>query len=248
MFFKNKENFESDIKETKWDEILEFNKGNVDLSSDNFLKTFDSIIDNILPLRKLTIQEKKLSQKPWITTGILNSIKNKNRKYRKYQRAQDATKKHDLHNEFKTYRNKSDKVLKSGKSMHYQTFFEANKTNLRKTLQGTREVINVKKRHPQTISRLMINGNTLADPSKVTSHFNNHFSNIAKNVANKIPKTNHNYREYLKEPIGNYFILHQTTNEEIESVLKSLKNNNTFEPNSLPTVTLKHLNYYHPTY
>ena len=33
--FKNliKENFESDIKETKWDEILELNKGNVDLSS-----------------------------------------------------------------------------------------------------------------------------------------------------------------------------------------------------------------------
>ena len=29
--FKNliKENFESDIKETKWDEILELNKGNV---------------------------------------------------------------------------------------------------------------------------------------------------------------------------------------------------------------------------
>ena len=86
----------------------------------------------------------------------------------------------------------------------------------------------------------MINGNTIADPSKVASHFNNHFSNIAKNIANKIPKTNHNYREYLKEPIGNYFILHQATNEEIESVLKSLKNNKTFGPNSIPTVILKH--------
>ena len=91
----NKENFESDIKETKWDEILELKKGNVDLSSENFLKTFDSIIDKHLPLRKLTIQEKKLSQKCWITTGILNSIKNKNRKYIKYQQAKDATRKHD---------------------------------------------------------------------------------------------------------------------------------------------------------
>ena len=105
--FKNlkKENFESDIKETKWVEILELNKGNAGLSSENFLKTFDSIIDKHLPLRKLTIQEKKLSQKPWITTGILNSIENKNRKYRKYQWAKDANRKHDLHNELKTYRN-----------------------------------------------------------------------------------------------------------------------------------------------
>ena len=141
----NKENLQSDIKETKWDEILELNKGNVDLSSKNFLKTFDSIIDKHLPLRKLTIQEKKLSQKPWITTGILNSIKNRNRKYRKYQRAKDVTRKHDLHNEFKTYQNKLGKVLKSSKSIHYQKFFEANKTKLHKTREGIREVINVKK-------------------------------------------------------------------------------------------------------
>ena len=134
-YFKNlnKENFESDIKETKWDEILELNKGNVDLSSENFLETFDGIIDRNLLLRKLTIQEKKLSQKPWIATGILNSIKNENRKYRKYQRAKDATRKHNLHNEFKIYRNKLDKVLKSSKSIHYQKFFEANKKNLYET-------------------------------------------------------------------------------------------------------------------
>ena len=141
----NKENFESDIKEMKWDKILELNKGNVDLSSENFLKNVDSIIDKHIPLRKLTLQEKKLPEKPWMTTRILNSIKNKNRKYRKYQRAKDATRKHDLHNEFKTYRNKLDKVLKSSKSIHYQKLFEANKTNLRKTWEGIREVINVKK-------------------------------------------------------------------------------------------------------
>ena len=222
----NKENFESDVKETKCDEILELSKGNVDLSSENVLKTFDSIIDRHLLLRKLTIQGKKFSQKPWITTRILNSIKNKNRKYRKYQWAKDATRKHELHNEFKTYRNKLDKVLKSSKSIHYQKFFEANKTNLRKTREGIREVTNVKRRHPQTISRLMINGNTIADPSKVASHFTSYFSNVGKNIANKIPKANQNYREYLKEPIEYSFILHQTTNEEIESVLKNLKNNN----------------------
>ena len=86
----------------------------------------------------------------------------------------------------------------------------------------------------------MINGNTIADPSKVASHFNNHFSNIAKNIANKIPKTNHNYKKYLKEPIENPFILNQTTNKEIESVLKNHKNNKAFGPNSIPTVIIKH--------
>ena len=82
----------------------------------------------------------------------------------------------------------------------------------------------------------MINGNTITDPSKVTSNFSNHFSNIANNIANKIPKSNHNYREYLKETIENSFVLHQTTNEEIEN----LKNNKAFGPNNIPTVILKY--------
>ena len=58
----------------------------------------------------------------------------------------------------------------------------------------------------------MINGNKIADPSKVASHFNNHFSNVAKNIANKIPKTNHNYKEYLKRANGKF--LHLTPNNK----------------------------------
>ena len=96
------------------------------------------------------------------------------------------------------------------------------------------------KKHPQTIRRLMINANTIADLPKVASHFNNHFSNIAKNIANKTLKTNHNYRKYLKEPIENSFILNETTNKEIESAYKNHKNNKAFGPNSIPTVILKH--------
>ena len=38
----------------------------------------------------------------------------------------------------------------------------------------------------------------------------------------------------------NSFILHQTTNEETKSVLKNLKNDKAFGPNSIPTVILKH--------
>ena len=44
-----------------------------------FLKKFNEILDKHAPYKKLSIQEVKLSKKTWITTGILNSIKNKNK-------------------------------------------------------------------------------------------------------------------------------------------------------------------------
>ena len=91
--------------------------------------------------------KRKNSQKqPWITTGILNSSKNKNRLYRKVIRTKDLVRITNLRNKCKLYRNKLDKILKASKSMHYQEHFETNKLNVRKTWEGIREVINIKKK------------------------------------------------------------------------------------------------------
>ena len=131
-----------------------------------FNKKINEILDKHAPFKKLSIQDEKLSKKPWITTGILNSIKNKNRLYRKVIRAKDPERIRNLRNKFKLYRNKLDKILKASKSMHYQKYFETNKLNLCKTWEGIREVINIRKKKGQTINTLnsdnrIINEDTL---------------------------------------------------------------------------------------
>ena len=89
----NKDLLEYDLRNTKWDEILKVNTGNVDFSFESFLKTFIEILDKHAPYKKLSLQEVKLSYKPWITTGILNSIKNKNRIHTKVIRAKKPSEK-----------------------------------------------------------------------------------------------------------------------------------------------------------
>ena len=79
----DKEMFDSDLKNTNWKEILKIERGDVDYSFETFNKKVKEILDKHAPFKKLSIQDEKLSKKPWITTGILNSIKNKNRLYRK---------------------------------------------------------------------------------------------------------------------------------------------------------------------
>ena len=87
----NKDLFEYDLKNTKWDEILNVNRGDTDYSFETFLNA---------PNKKLSIQEVKLSKKPLITTGTLTSIKNKNRIHRKVVRAKDPVRKTDLENKY----------------------------------------------------------------------------------------------------------------------------------------------------
>ena len=86
----NKDLFEYDLRNANWDEVLKVNRGDVDFSFESFLKKFNEILDKHAPYKKLSIQEVKLSYKPWIITGILNSIKNKNRIHRKVIRAKDS--------------------------------------------------------------------------------------------------------------------------------------------------------------
>ena len=47
----------------------------------------------------------KLKAKPWITAGIQNSIKIKNRIYKNYINKKDFTLKDEIHAEYKKYRN-----------------------------------------------------------------------------------------------------------------------------------------------
>ena len=78
------------------------------------------------------VQRQENNEKPWITKGILKSIKKKNQIYRKCIRTKNAIKKEELHNIFKSYRNSFNKIARLSKANHYKTFFEDNKNKLNK--------------------------------------------------------------------------------------------------------------------
>ena len=50
----------------------------------NLVNMFNSIIDRHAPLRPMSRQENRLSDKSWITRGILTSIKTKSKLFKKY--------------------------------------------------------------------------------------------------------------------------------------------------------------------
>ena len=119
--------------------------------------------------------------------------------------------------------------------MHYQKFFEINKLNLRKTWEGIREVINIKKIKGQIINALNNGDDIISENNKIAEKFNNHFCKIAETIENKIPKGKNKFSNYLKNQMEQSFFINPATSDEIESKIKHLKNHKASSPNIIPT-------------
>ena len=87
----------------------------------------ETLLDTYAPIEKLSRKKQKLMLKPWLTKGIMTSVKKKNILYRKFIRARRDQEKTILYNQFKTYRNTINKLTKITKEKHYQKYFHEHK-------------------------------------------------------------------------------------------------------------------------
>ena len=105
-------------------------------------------------------------KKPWITTGILKSIDEKNKIYRACIKTKNSIKKEKLYELFKAYRNSLNKITKLSKSNYYYEFFEENKRKLNKVWQGIKEMIDISKKNSQKIQNIYGNGKLITNHKK----------------------------------------------------------------------------------
>ena len=105
-----------------------------------------------------------------------------------------------LHKQFKVHRNHVVNLLRISKENYYKHYFEENKNSSFKTWKGVREIINLKPGKSKSIKALKKDGMYITSPDKISNSFNNYFSSIANKVREKIPHTNHQFHEYLKNP------------------------------------------------
>ena len=86
----------------------------------------------------------KTQSKPWITKGILTSIKKKVKIHSKSLKAKDQTRREALTQEYKIYKNLTNITKKSIES-YYKQYFKDRKNNLIKVCKKIKEIILIKK-------------------------------------------------------------------------------------------------------
>ena len=199
----------------------------------------NGLVDKYVPLEKVTQKEFKRKYKPWIDGDILHKIDKKNKIFKQYVKCKDLTKKNRLLNEFKTMKNEITLLTRNSKKKYYEKYFSKNKENLRKTWQGIKEVINIKSKNFNTISCISDKNISVTDPKAIANCFNKFYVSIADDILKKRKYTGKKaYKDFLKNPLNNTFVLTECDPREIALLLKCLNPRKAYGPNSIPTEVL----------
>lgn len=175
------------------------------------------LYDKCFPVKIKTLTVTEIS-KPWITKAIKTSISKKHKLYRNYQklRTDEAMAK------YKLYRNKLTSILRKAEKIYYLQKLDNVRGNLAKTWKILNSIISRTKRK-ETVDEIIHNNKIIQDPKSIADKFNEFFANVGPNLAAKIPKSSHQFTEYLNHDISDSMFFKPTDETEIMLVIHSLK-------------------------
>lgn len=204
----NYTNLSSSLELETWNNIFSSNSNDVNNLTENFIETLNDHIKN--NTKKIKISHRKTPLKSWMTEGILNCIRTRDKMHSKLIKEPFNNR---LKEEYKKYRNNLNKLIRQTKINYFDIKFDEAKGNNKKTWNYIREIIGVNKE--RKIPNL--------DPSALNSHF----VNVGRNYANKILNDDRQnaaeiFPPPLSEPPVNSCFIHPTNVMEIKKVICTL--------------------------
>ena len=217
---------------------LAFDKINQDISGENWpellskLDTNDSFnlfheklitsIDNYAPEKTLKLGRKCLIRDPWITTGILRSLRWQKQLYKEM-----LLSKTDVSTfRYRSYCNCLQKIIRSNRQYYLHDKCKEYRQNGRKLWQLINRIIGRENNKHNTIESLKVDNLIKYNSESITNSFNEFFSTVGESLAKQQicnPPELENYLRSLKQYESSMFLPPTTTNE-ILALIKNLPN------------------------
>ena len=143
-----------------------------------------NILDDILhelhekhfPTKKVRFNQYKHKKSTWITMGIINSIKHKDKLYRILKQTCQNDESYNVSAlNLRVYKNILNGAIRKAKCIHYAHLFDLYRTNMRKTWETIKQLLNKNHKQFEFPSTFTINGINISDKKEISQQFNNLF-------------------------------------------------------------------------
>ena len=224
-------NLQCDLKHESWGNILACN--DADKAYRLFLGKIHYYLNRDIP--KVTRKRSsKKPQNPWITKGILKSIKRRNEFYK--TSLKDPSQANI--NKYKQYRNKLTSIIKTSKQMYFSHKFEHSKGNMSATWKNINDVLG-RTKQINLNHKYYKDDSIFENPDDIVNGFNDYFVNVGQEQASKIPNSTKHFTDFLGERCNSSLFFNPTNKEEIFKVVNSLKNKKSYGSDEISNNLLK---------
>lgn len=180
----NEQTFTNNIKLENWEKVLQ--KNSVKEATDEFYKIMADIFEKSSHTRTYVVKENnRIKRKPWITNGIITSIKNRDKMKQKLLRNFND----NYYKAYKDYRNTIKTIIEKRKHEYYHYEIVSAGKNIKKVYNLIAEATNNKVSSKNAIMPIINNnGASTYDKKKVANICNDYFIDVGIDMYRKIPK------------------------------------------------------------
>lgn len=180
--FKTKVNMDGVIKlisEESWNDL--YSRVEVNEVAEQLTRKLENAIK--LNTIKYTIPKRKIPLRPWMTIGVVKSIRKRDNIHKQIRKNKDNE---ELKNKYILYRNTLKTVIKMLKKQYYKQKLELNRGNISKTWEIIKDVCNMNNKKVSSSELLIIRSSPIDSLNYVNKFFTSVGSQMARQILDKL--------------------------------------------------------------
>ena len=219
---------------------------NPNTNYNNFISNLQTSIDKHCPIKSIKFNKHKHKVSPWITYGIIKSIKERDKIYCKLKNTNPESPEAEvLKLTLNLFKKILQKTIRQAKYLYYEARFETLKNNMKKTWGLINNILQRKRKQHSYPNEFLIQNTLVEDRNMIANEFNSFFVNIGKNLASGIKHAGpENYKKYLNEAVTTNFTFKPINTTEVTTAINKLKNTSSHGNDHLSSQLIKKLSPY----
>ena len=215
-------NLNNSMQEHDWNDI--YNASDVNIAYELFEKQLSLLLNTHLPIVSKKFNRHRHKYQPWITKGILRSLKQKEKLYIHMLKAKNTPSFSVKEQKYKRYNSVYNKCVKAAKNIHWKNTFETTKHDMKKTWENINKLINRNSKHISQSNSFSDDKQEYNTPTEIANGFNKYFTNIGPSLSKNIPSSHIKAVDFLSNRTTlNSLYLYPATPPEIAKIIKLMK-------------------------
>ena len=225
--------FKTLLESVPWNIVTEENRPKQ--AFEKFFERLDVCGDMVFPIVEQKISKRVCPLKPWMTSGLLKSRRQKEKLAAKKMRCPTLT---NIEN-YRVFNSIYNKIKRAAIKLYYEGKFQEHKRNVKGTWDTIREALGSRRNKEKLPNTFKIGDTVVTNAKSVASGFNDFFANIGKDLVNQISDSARNFREFLGERVVVDFIFAPLTPQIIYKIANKIKPKNSCGPDYISSKLLK---------